>query len=283
MLNISFLVDSMKKLRGGCAANIAYSLALLGERPTVMGTVGEDFREYQKWMEERGIDTSLIKVIPGEYTASCFIITDQKNNQIIGFYAGAMAKAHTLSFNETDHKAVKMAIVSPNDPGAMVNYYRECRSLGIPFIFDPGMQIPRLSPQDIVEGAKGSCFTILNSYELEMVLNRANLKEDEFLGLTGTLIVTKGAEGSVIRSGKDTYEIAPVPARQVMDPTGAGDAYRSAIIAGYLRGFDLPTMGKLASLVSTYVVETMGTSEHHFTIDELKTRFKENFGQELTL
>jgi adenosine kinase len=281
MLNISFLVDSMKKLRGGCAANIAYSLALLGERPTIMGTVGEDFQAYQKWMEDKGIDTLLIRAIPGEFTASCFIITDRKNNQIIGFYAGAMAQAHTLSFRELDHKAIKMAIISPNDPPAMVNYCRECNELEIPFIFDPGMQIPRLNPEDIISGARGSRFMILNEYELEMVLNRTCLKENELLNMTGTLIVTKGASGSVIKSGINTYEIPPVPAKQVVDPTGAGDAYRSAVIAAYLRGFDLPTMGRLASLVSTYVVESMGTSEHHFTAQSLKARYRENFGEEL--
>jgi len=282
-LNISFLVDSMKRLRGGCAANIAYSLALLGEKPTIMATVGEDFSDYRAWMENNQIDTSLIKVIEGDYTASCFITTDLCDNQITGFYSGAMGRAHTLSFREIDHRQVRMAIISPNDPLAMTKYVRECKELSIPFIFDPGQQIPRLSPEEITEGVKGSCFTILNDYELQMVLTRAGLTEEELLSMTGTLIVTKGAEGSVLKTKKESIFFPSVKPDLVADPTGAGDAYRSAVIKGYLDGLDVQIMGNLASLVSTYVVEVHGTNGHHFTMEQLRERYRKNFGHELAL
>ncbi|MDQ7824080.1 MAG: carbohydrate kinase family protein [Candidatus Eremiobacteraeota bacterium] len=282
-LNVSFLVDSMKKLRGGCAANIAYSLALLGKRPHVMGTVGEDFGEFRTWMEAQGIETSLIKVIPGEYTASCFITTDRSSNQITGFYAGAMASAHTLSFHELKNEKVEIAIISPNDPGAMVKYCRECREASIPFIFDPGHQIPRLEPEQILENIRGSRFTIQNDYELDMILHKTGKSEQELLEITGGLIVTKGSQGSFIKTKEQTYSIPPVTPRIVADPTGAGDAYRSAIIMGILCGLDFMAMGKLASLVATYVVEVCGTTEHHFTFQELKARYEQVFGEALPM
>jgi len=283
MLNISFLVDTMQKLRGGCAANIAYSLALLGENPVIMGTVGTDFDEYQRWMTENGIDPSLIKVIPDLYTASCFITTDLKNNQITGFYSGAMGKAHTLSFHDIKDQKVSITIISPNDPPAMVKYCRECRELSIPFIFDPGHQIPRLSPEEIMDGIKGSCFTIMNDYELEMVIARTGKTEEELLAMTETLIVTKGAQGSIIKKGSRVIEIPAVKTDKVADPTGAGDAYRSGIIKGYMKKLDLETTGKLASLVATYVVEMHGTTEHHFTMEELKERYHRAYNERLNM
>lgn len=283
ILNISFLVDSMKKLRGGCASNIAYSLSLLNERPTIMGTVGEDFGEYKQWMEKNGIDTSLIKTIPGEYTACCFITTDMNNNQITGFYSGAMGKAHTLSFNDIDTKDIDIVIISANDPAAMVNYTKECKKFSIPFIFDPGHQIPRLSPEEMIEGIKGSCFTILNDYELEMVMNRTGLDEKRLLDMTETLIVTEGSKGSNIKTKEESIRISPVKTDSVVDPTGAGDAYRAGIIKGYLNSIPKKMMGNLASLVAAYEVEVNGTTEHSFTLEELKERYFRNYNEELKI
>ena len=137
-INISFLVDNMKKMKGGCASNIAYSLALLGNKPTIMATAGKDFEDFERWLNKRGVDTSLVKKIDEKYTASCFIITDQNNNQITGFYGGAMADAGLLSFKDIDYKNVQIAIISPNAPNAMIQYCKECKELGIPFIYDPG-------------------------------------------------------------------------------------------------------------------------------------------------
>jgi adenosine kinase len=282
-LNISFLVESMKKLRGGCASNIAYSLALLEERPTIMGTVGQDFGEFNQWLQKNKVDTSLIKVIPDDYTACCYITTDRSNNQITGFYPGAMAKAHIQSFKELEAGTIQIAIISPNDPLAMSQFIKECKELSIPFIFDPGHQIPRLSPEELREGINGSCMTILNDYEHHMVLTRTGLTEEEILTMTGMLIVTKGAEGSMLKTKTESIIFPCVKTDHVADPTGAGDAYRSAVIKGWLDRLDHQTMGNLASLVATYVVEVHGTTEHHFTLDELKERYSKNFGEELKL
>lgn len=283
MLNISFLVDSMKKMRGGCASNIAYSLSLLGERSSIMATVGEDFQEYSNWLEKNGIDTSLIKVIPGEYTACCFATTDLNNNQIIKFFSGAMGKAHTLSFGEIDYKNINIAIISPNDPVGMVKYYRECQELSIPYIFDPGHQIPRLTPREIIGGIESSLYLVLNGYELEMILSRTGLNEEEIIRMTKALFITKGAEGSYIKTKDETIQIPAARPREVMDPTGAGDAYRAGLIKGHLKSLPLPAIGKLASLIGAFCVEKYGPAEHTFTMEEVAQRYYENFGEGLIL
>jgi adenosine kinase len=248
-----------------------------------MGTVGEDFQEYRKWLEEKGIDTSLIRVIPDEYTACCFITTDLKNNQLTGFYSGAMGKAHILSFKDLDYRDIRITIISPNDPAAMVKYCRECKELSIPFIFDPGHQIPRLTPGEIIEGIEGSLCTVVNSYEKEMILSRSGLKEEELLEKTEALIVTKGADGSYIKTRDMMYEIPVVKVNNVLDPTGAGDAFRAGIIKGYLKSLPLPIMGRLASLIGALSVENHGTTEHEFTIEEVKKKYRDSFSEELSI
>jgi adenosine kinase len=292
-LSVSFLVDSMHKRRGGCAPNIAYSLALLGERPRVMGTVGQDFTEYRAWLEEQGIDTSAIKEIAGEFTASFFVSTDQENNQIASFYTGAMAQAHTLSFKDQDYSAIDMAIISPNDPQAMVQYARECQELGIPYIYDPSQQIVRLSGEELREGVRGARMLILNDYEYEMFRKKTGLSEAEILTLTQTIVVTKGQRGSTVitldckpeeltglpdASGLRVIEVPAVPPRCISDPTGVGDAYRAGVIKGLVRGHTWETIGRLASLAATYVIETPGPQSHHYTLSEFVARYREHFG-----
>jgi adenosine kinase len=292
-LSVSFLVDSMHKRRGGCAPNIAYSLALLGERPKVMGTVGQDFAEYRAWLEEQGIDTSTIKEIEGEFTASFFVSTDQENNQIASFYTGAMAQAHTLSFKGQDYSAIDVAIISPNDPQAMVQYARECQELGIPYIYDPSQQIVRLSGEELREGARGAKMLILNEYEYEMFQKKTGLSEAEILTLTPAIVVTKGERGSTVicldcepedliklpdAGGLKVIDIPAVPPRCVSDPTGVGDAYRAGVIKGLVRGYSWEILGRLASLASTYAIETHGPQSHRYTLSEFVARYGEHFG-----
>ena len=292
-LSVSFLVDSMHKRRGGCAPNIAYSLALLRERPRVMGTVGQDFAEYQAWLEEQGIDTSTIKEIEGEFTASYFVSTDRENNQIASFYTGAMAQAHTLSFKNQDYSAIDMAIISPNDPQAMVQYARECQELGIPYIYDPSQQIVRLSGEELREGVRRARMLILNDYEYELFRRKTGLSEAEILTLTKTIVVTKGKRGSTVitlecepeeltglpdASCLKVIDVPAVPPRRVSDPTGVGDAYRAGVIKGLVRGYTWETIGRLASLASTYVIESHGPQSHRYTLSEFVDRYREHFG-----
>src|SRR5580765_5227452 len=189
-LSLSFLVDTMDKRRGGCAPNIAYTLALLGERPLLMATAGEDFGEYRQWLEAAGIDTALTKQIAGKFCASFFCSTDVDNNQIASFYTGAMADAGQLSFRSA--RDCGLAIISPNDPGAMVQYAEECRTIGIPFIFDPGQQCARMSGSELTDGLIGASLVICNDYEFELLRQKTGLGEADVLGHAGALIVTRG-------------------------------------------------------------------------------------------
>ena len=174
-ISLSFLVDTMDKRRGGCAPNIAYTLALLGERPRLMGTAGQDFDDYRRWLEAAGVDTSLVKQVPDKFTASFFCSTDVDSNQIASFYTGAMANAAELSFREAG--GCTMAIISPNDPAAMVQYAEECRALGIPFIFDPGQQCARMSGEELAAGISGAFMVICNDYEFELLRQKTGLDE----------------------------------------------------------------------------------------------------------
>src|SRR5512140_3903849 len=198
-VSLSFLVDSMDKRRGGCAPNIAYTLALLGERPRLMGTVGQDFDDYRRWLEAAGVDTSLVKQVDDKFTASFFCSTDVDSNQIASFYTGAMANAAELSFREAEDCSI--AIISPNDPQAMVQYAEECRALGIPYVWDPGQQCARMSGDELADGLRGSAITICNDYEFELIRQKTGFDEDAVVAKTGALVVTRGEHGSTVRQG----------------------------------------------------------------------------------
>lgn len=277
MLNVSFLVDSLKKLRGGCACNIAYNLSLIGEKPVIMGTAGMDFNEYNEWLKSYGVDTSAVKIIENEYTATCFVTTDLNDNQITGFYPGAMQYADRLSFKNLDYKKIKMAVISPNDPIAMCKYARECKELNIPYIYDPAHQIPRLSREELLDGIAGSKATISNDYEIQMISNKIGCTENDLLNYTEILIITKGAEGSIIKNKNKEVAIPAAKAYEVLDPTGAGDAYRAGIIKGVLNNYSYEYMGRVASVSAVYAVEKHGTTEHYFTKEDFEQRFRENY------
>src|SRR3954470_23685403 len=233
-LSVSFLVDTMDKRRGGCAPNIAYTMALLGEKPFLMATAGEDFGDYRKWLEAAGIDTSLTKQIDGKFTASFFCSTDTENNQIASFYTGAMADAGQLSFRSA--KDAKMAIISPNDPGAMVSYAEECRTLKIPFIFDPGQQCSRMSGDELKDGIAGAHILICNDYEFELIRQKTEMGERDVLEQADMLIVTKGEKGCTVFTRTGQTDVAAVEPRRIADPTGVGDAFRGGLMKGFAMG-----------------------------------------------
>src|SRR5947199_5170336 len=194
-VSLSFLVDTMDKRRGGCAPNIAYTLALLGERPHLMGMAGEDFGEYRAWLEAAGVDTSLVGQVAGKFTASFFCSTDEANNQIASFYTGSMANASELSFRSV--RDCGLAIISPNDPAAMVQFAEECRTLAIPYIFDPGQQCARMSGEELKDGLVGATLVVCNDYELELLKQKTGLDEAAILARSEALVVTHGERGSV--------------------------------------------------------------------------------------
>jgi adenosine kinase len=278
-VSLSFLVDSMDKRRGGCAPNIAYTLALLGERPILMATAGEDFGEYRQWLEAAGVDTSQVKQVTGKFTASFFCSTDQNNNQIASFYTGAMADAGELSFRAV--QGCGLAIISPNDPGAMVQYAGECRTLGIPFIFDPGQQCARMSGDELREGVNGATVLICNDYEYELLKQKMGMSEADVLAAAKTLVVTRGEHGSSIISGRERADVPAVHPRRVVDPTGVGDAFRGGFMKGLALGLPYPTCAQMGSVAATYALEHLGGQSHAYTWDEFRERYAEHFGAAL--
>jgi adenosine kinase len=281
MLNVSFLVQGLRKERGGTATNIAYSLSLLQEKTSILGTVGHDFADYRAWLEERGIDTHAIKVIPGEFTASCFIMTDLSGNQITGFYPGAMSYAHQLKLADYNVSDAKMAIIAPNDPAAMIEHIHECRKNGLPYVFDPGQQALNLNPEQLVEGFRGAKAVIGNDYELGMIENKTGYTVEKLLEVAEMVIVTKGEFGSTIITRSEKVDIPVAPAAEVVDPTGAGDAYRAGIIKGLVHGYSLKTMGQIAALAATYCVESYGTQGQTYTVSEFCARYTNLFGEDI--
>jgi adenosine kinase len=279
-ISLSILVDSMRKQRGGCAPNIAYSLALLGERPTVMATVGQDFAEYRAWLEGAGVDTSAMAIVENDFTSSCFINTDRDNNQIVSFYMGAMGQADQLSFHGLDHRAIDVAIISPNAPAAMTKYARECQKLGIPYIYDPSQQIVWLSGEELLEGIEGAKVLIGNEYEFGMIKNKTELSDEELLALPQVAIVTQGKEGSTIYADGQELHIPVVPPEPLAEPTGVGDAYRAGLIKGLVHYLPWEVSGRIGSLAATYVLEQYGTQEHHYTPQEFVERYGCVFGDD---
>lgn len=278
-LSLSFLVDVMRRQYGGCAANIAYNLALLGERPILMGTAGQDFCDYRLWLEEHGVDTSSVVEIPEKFTASFFVNTDLVQNQIASFYTGAMANARDLSFRDLSFKT-DLTIISPNDPVAMEKYPQECRELSIPFIYDPSQQIVRMNGETLREGVRGADILIVNDYEFELFKECTGMSAEEIrAAVKRAVIITRGEEGSTIWA--DTQiDIPCVPATQVADPTGVGDAYRAGIIKGLAMGLPWEACGRLGSVVATYVLELPGPQTHSYTLQELVARYRANFGED---
>jgi adenosine kinase len=276
-ISLSFLVDTMDKRRGGCAPNIAYTLALLGERPLIMATAGEDFGEYRAWLDAAGVDTSLITQVPGKFTASFFCSTDEANNQIASFYTGAMADAGILSFRAV--RDCRLAIISPNDPGAMVQYAEECRALAIPYIFDPGQQCARMSGDELRDGAIGATLIIVNDYEYELLKQKTGLDQGALLGHAEALIVTRGEHGSSVFTADGQADVRAVRPHRVVDPTGVGDAFRGGLMKGIALGMPYHVSAQIGSVAATFALEHLGGSSHAYTWGEFRQRYEEHFGR----
>ncbi|MFP3982288.1 MAG: carbohydrate kinase family protein [Desulfurivibrionaceae bacterium] len=278
ILNVSFLLDSVTEKFGGTAGNIAYSLALLEERATILATVGRDFGPYENWMSKHGITLDGIRKIEDELTASAYITTDKSDNQITGFNPGAMK--HQASYQVKDRNPDDtIAIISPGNMEDMLSYCRAYKEAGIPFIFDPGQQTPVFSKDQLMELISGSSVTIANDYELQLIEGTTNLSGDELLDYTASIIVTLGEQGSnIYRKNKDAVNIPSVQAREVKDPTGAGDSYRSGLLKGLVSGRELPDAARMGATCASFAVECYGTQEHSFTPEEFQERHQANFG-----
>jgi len=278
-VSLSFLVDSMKKHRGGTAPNIAYTLALLGSRPSILATAGQDFGDYRQWLNTLGVNTAAIIEIPDDFTASFFVSTDDEQNQIASFYTGAMAYAKTLTFAQyaadTD-----LAIISPNDPDAMRAYAAECKALGIPYIYDPSQQTARISGDDLCQGLDGAALLSVNDYEYDLIREKTGLADDDIRARVGGLLITKGKDGAYLLADGQEYYLPVVPPHKVVEPTGAGDAFRAGLMRGMELGLPWPVAGRMGALAATYVLEQVGTQNHYFTPAEFVARYREHFDDE---
>ncbi|SKA77617.1 adenosine kinase [Paucidesulfovibrio gracilis DSM 16080] len=277
ILNVCFLVDGMEERFGGTAGNIAYNLALLGEKPTVLSCVGKDFDRYERRMAELELPMDGVRVIDNDFTASAFITTDQSDNQITAFNPAAMRNPCEYDVSAIDPKD-SLAIVSPGNVEDMIELPRKYRAAGIPYIFDPGQQITALSGEQLEDALTGAAILTTNDYELEMVMKATNMDKAQLLEKVGAIVTTLGEHGSsVLRSG-EAVEIPICPATPVADPTGAGDAYRAGMLYGLSLGRDLPEACKLGAVCSAYCVERNGTQEHSFTLEEFTSRYEATFG-----
>jgi adenosine kinase len=275
-ISLSFLVDSLVRRRGGIAPNIAYTYALLGGSPKIFATVGEDFEEYRSWLEQKGIDTTWAKVISNEHTASFFATTDQENAQLASFYPGAMAYAAELSLKDLEKKP-DLVVVSPNDPQAMNKYLDECKAMGIPYAYDPSQQVVRVEGDVLCHGIEGALALFLNEYELELVMKKTCMDKKHILNHVEFLVVTRGEKGVTVYIDSDECNVSAVKPESIVDPTGAGDAFRGGFLTGYTRGWDWSTCAQMGALTATYCLESDGPQGHNYSRKDYVDRYRKHY------
>ena len=276
ILNVCFLTPQMRREYGGTAGNIAYNLKLLGEAPLVMASVGEDIQPYLARFADLGIDTALLKQIPGQFTAQAFITTDLDDNQITAFHPGAMNHAHENHI--TGSLGAGLAIVAPDGKDGMLQHARECAAAGVPFLFDPGQGLPMFSGAELDELIGLADYVAVNDYEGKMLEEKTGRKLDAIARQVEALVCTLGAHGSVIYAGGKRHEIPAVPATAIVDPTGCGDAYRAGLLYGIAREWDWPSIGKLGALLGALKIAQRGAQNHTTSPQDAQARFRKAFG-----
>ena len=277
MLNVCFLVPEMRREFGGCAANIAYSLRLLGAEGVPMATAGQDFEPYRQRLVAQGISVEHVRVVEDAFTAQAFITTDLGDNQITAFHPGAMQYSHLNKVADAGSR-IGLGIIAPDGRQAMLEHAAQFVAAGIPFIFDPGQQLPLFDGEELKAFIDQANWIAVNDYEWSVLQQKTGWSAADIVARVDALIVTQGAEGSSIHTKARTWTLPAVKARAVVDPTGCGDAYRAGLIHGLLRGLDWETTGRLASLLGALQIECRGPQNHLFTADELRRRYQDSFG-----
>ncbi|MDE1923489.1 MAG: carbohydrate kinase family protein [Gammaproteobacteria bacterium] len=276
ILNVAFLVPEMRREFGGCAANIAYGLKLLGDRGVPMATAGHDFGPYAERLRALDIELDHVAVIPEAFTAQAYITTDLDDNQITAFHPGAMQYAHR---NRVEAAAgIALGVVAPDGRQAMIEHAAQFAAAGIPFLFDPGQGLPMFGGEELKVFIDQARWVAVNDYEWGLLQQKTGWSAAEVAARVDALIVTKGAGGSEIHTGDRTLEIPCAAARAVVDPTGCGDAYRAGLIHGLLRGLPWETTGRVASLMGALKIESRGPQNHRFTRAQFAERFEQTFG-----
>lgn len=280
LINISFLVNTLRESRGGTAGNIAYNLALLKQKVAIVSCAGNDFTEYKKYLIDCGIVDDYIKTINDDLTARAFITTDLSDNQITGFYPGAMKYDKTIKLPSIVSKN-DFVVISPTDPKAMENFTQEAVDKNIPFMFDFGMQLPRLSENTLIKGLIHASILIGNDYEIALFKKKIKINKWIFIKKDQIMVTTLGSHGCMIETQNTKLKVPAVKVKKILDPTGAGDAFRSGFLAGFTSGFNLLTCGRMGNLTAVYAVEKYGTMEHKFTVGEFEKRYWENYLEKL--
>ncbi len=280
ILNVSFLVPEMRREFGGCAINIAYNLKLLGDDPLPMATAGTDFGPYRERLERQGIRQDHIRVVEDVFTAQAFITTDLDDNQITAFHPGAMNHSHLNSVG--DAQDVSIGIVSPDGRDGMLAHATQFAAAGVPFIFDPGQGLPMFDGEELRQFVEQATWVTVNDYEWQLLKDRTEWDVGDLTQRVKGLIVTRGAEGSVIYTPEAEFNIPAAKPSTISDPTGCGDAYRAGLLHGLMAGYDWLTVGRVASLMGAIKIECHGTQNHRFTREEFQERFQANFGEPLT-
>ncbi len=276
ILNVAFLVPDLRREYGGCAGNIAYNLKLLGGEPLIMATVGEDAAPYFERLDALGLQRAHVRVVPGSLTAQAFITTDLDDNQITAFHPGAMTQSH---LNRIDGSLeVGLAIVAPDGREGMVAHVNELASAGVPFMFDPGQQLPTFSGADLLPIIDAARYVAVNDYEGQVLADKTGRSLEALARMVDALIVTKGVWGSTIYAAGEQHEIPSVKPTAVVDPTGCGDAYRAGLLYGIAAGFDWPTTGRLASLMGAIKIAARGGQNHHASRAEIGALYRRHFG-----
>jgi adenosine kinase len=273
ILNVCFTVNGLKEKFGGTAGNIAFNLALLEERPTIVASAGKDFDAYRDWLQQHRLPLRGIREIPEELTAGAYITTDESDNQITGFNPGAMKHPSRFELNGLNPQSTLM-IIAPGCIEDMLSYSSICREKRIPYIFDPGQSIPAISSDQMISMISGAALMISNDYELEMIRKMTGLDKPEILEKASAIITTLGEHGSVLCNGNEEITVPVAKACQLKDPTGAGDAYRAGLIKGMVLGKELIEAAKMGAACASFVVEHHGTQEHRFTFEEFWERYK---------
>ncbi len=284
-LSVSFLVDEMRRVPGGCGPNIAWGLALLGERPSLLATAGVDAAEYRDRLAAEGIDVSGLRLDPDLFTASFFVSTDLDQNQVASFYTGAMARAHRFPLDTLDADSIAFVAISPNDPPAMAAHAAFCRERGIPFLYDPSQQVTRLSGEEMTQGFQGAAILIVNEYEFGILTHKTGLTREEIERQVPVLIVTHGPDGSAIHApfgqgGRIVHHVPPAKLEgEALDPTGVGDAYRAGLIRGLRIGAPWPVAGRIGSVAAVFCLEHQGPQPPRYTPGEFLGRYVRNYGE----
>lgn len=276
ILNVSFLVPVMRREYGGCAGNIAYNMQLLGEDPLIMATVGHDFEPYAQWVSQCGMSSEYIKILDDHYTGQAYITTDQDDNQITAFHPGAMSLSH-LNAVPVDG-SISIGIVSPDGKDGMMQHAAQFLEQGIPFIFDPGQGMPMFNGEELLTFLDQSTWVTLNDYESELMQERTGLTLEEMAERVDALIITLGGSGSKIYTNNECIDIPAAKPKQIVDPTGCGDAYRAGLLYGLMNDLGWKVTGRVASLLGAIKIEHHGTQNHGFDMDSFKKRYRETFG-----